>query len=84
METSDRRIRLPPSLRKELHPVQEEVAWARGLSPEERLAVTAALCQDAMILLAINPKRDRVLALRDAIPESTRLALARLRNGLAR
>ena len=49
MEPLDRRIHLPPSLRKELHPLQEEVAWARGLSPEERLAVTAALCRDAMI-----------------------------------
>ena len=72
-------IRLPPSLRKDRHTLQEEVAWARGLTPEERLAATATLCRDAMILLAMNPKRDRVIALRDPLPESTRRALARLR-----
>ncbi len=71
-------IRLPPSLDKQRHTLREEVSWARGLSPEERLAVTSMLCRDAMILLAMNPKRERVLALRDPVPESTRRALARL------
>ena len=72
-------ITLPPSLRKERHTLQEEVAWARSLSPEQRLAVTAMLCRDAVTLLQMNPNRDRVLALRDPVPESTRRALARLR-----
>ena len=72
-------IRLPPSLNRELHPLAEEVAWARGLAPEQRLAVTAQLCRDAMILLSMNPKRDRVLDFRDPLPESTHRALARLR-----
>lgn len=72
------RITLPASLRKERHTLQEEVAWARGLSPEERLAVTASLCRDVVTLLRMNIKRDRVLALRDPCPESTRRALARL------
>ena len=73
------RITLPPSLRKDLHTISEEVAWAKGLSPEQRLAVTALLCRDVVALLQLNPKRDRVLALRDPLPESTRRALARLR-----
>jgi len=73
------RISLPPSLRKELHTIEREVAWAKQMSPEQRLSVVALLCRDAVTLLQMNPKRDRVLALRDALPESTRRALARLR-----
>lgn len=72
-------ISLPPSLRKERHTIREEVAWARGLTPEERLTVTAMLCRDAVTLLQMNPMRERVLTLRDPLPESTRRALARLR-----
>ncbi len=72
-------IALPPSLDKERHPVGEEVAWARSLSPEQRLGVVALLCRDVMTLLAMNEKRERVLAWRDPVPESTRRALARLR-----
>ena len=73
------RISLPPSLSKERHTLQEEVAWSRRLSPEQRLTVTAMLCRDAVTLLQMNPKRERVLALRDAVPERTRRAFARLR-----
>jgi len=72
-------ISLPPSLRKERHTIREEVAWAKGLSPEERLQVLASLCRDAVLLLQMNPKRDRILAARDPLPESSRRALARLR-----
>ena len=70
---------LPPSLRKEIHPLEEEVAWARGQSPEQRLRVVAALCRDTIALLNMNPNRDAVLAMRDPLPESTVRALARLR-----
>ena len=73
------RIRLPPSLRKELHPIEEEVAWAKGLTPEERLAVVALVCRDAITLLNMNPNRERVLEMRDPLPTSTVAALARLR-----
>ncbi len=69
------RITLPASLRKERHTLEKEVAWAKALSPEERLAVTALLCRDVVTLLQMNPKRDRVLALQDPLPESTRRAL---------
>jgi hypothetical protein len=70
---------LPPSLRKELHPIEEEVAWAKSLTPEQRLAAVAALCKDNITLLNMNPHRDEVLARRDPLPESTVRALARLR-----
>ena len=70
---------LPASLRRDLHPVDDEVAWARSLSPEERLRVVAALCRDNLILLNMNPHRARVLAMRDPVPASTSAALQRLR-----
>jgi hypothetical protein len=70
---------LPPSLRKELHPLEEEVAWAREQTPEQRLQIVAALCRDTIVLLNMNPHRDAVLAMRDPLPESTVRALARLR-----
>lgn len=73
-------ITLPPSLRKELHPVEEEVAWAKSLTPEERLAVVALLCKDSITLLNMNPLRDRILEWRDPLPASTIAALARLRS----
>ena len=72
-------ITLPLSLRKERHPARQEVQWARALTPEQRLAVVATLCRDVAVLLQMNDKRDRLLALRDPVPESTRRALARLR-----
>lgn len=70
---------LPPSLRKDLHPVRDEAAWARSLTPEQRLRVVAALCRDALTLLNMNPQRDRILAMRDPLPASTVAALKRLR-----
>lgn len=72
-------IQLPPSLRRELHSIEEEVAWAKGLKPEDRLAVVALLCRDSVTLLNMNPRRDRVLEARDPVPPSTAAAFARLR-----
>ena len=72
---------LPPSLDKDRHPLEEEVAHARSLGTEDRLRLTARVCRAALRVLNMHPKRDRVLALRDAVPESTRLALRRLRAG---
>jgi hypothetical protein len=76
---NDMAIVLPPSLMRDRHPVSEEVAWARSLTPEQRLEVVAMLCRDTVKLLALNPKRDRVLSMRDPVPDSTVRALARLR-----
>jgi hypothetical protein len=72
---------LPPSLDKDRHPITEEVAYARSLGPEGRLRLTAMVCRSALRVLNMHPKRDRVLALRDPVPESTRVALRRLRAG---
>lgn len=71
-------IDLPPSLRRDLHLIEEEVAWARTLQPEERLAVVALLCRDNLTLLNMHPRREKVLAMRDPLPASTLAALARL------
>ena len=72
-------IVLPPSLRRELHSVEDEVAWARALTPSQRLEVLAALCRDSLILLGMNPHAERILAHRDPVPPSTVAALRRLR-----
>lgn len=69
---------LPPSLDASRHTVAEEVAYARSLTPEQRLEVVARVCRAAAALLAMHPKRERVLALRDPVPESTRIAWKRL------
>jgi hypothetical protein len=76
---NDMPLVLPPSLQRDRHPLSEEVAWAKSLTPEQRLEVLASLCRDTVKLLSMNPKRDRVLAIRDPVPESTVKALARLR-----
>ena len=72
-------IELPPSLDPRRHPLDEEVAPARAMTPEERLVVVASVCRAAMLVLRMHPKRERVLAMRDPVPESTRAALRRLR-----
>ena len=53
----------------------------RDMTPAERVAVTAAVCRAAAALLALHPDRQRVLDLESPWPESTRVALRRLRNG---
>jgi hypothetical protein len=72
-------IVLPPSLDKDRHPTLEEVAYARSLTPEERLRVVASVCRSALAVLNVHPKRDRLLQMRDPVPASTREALRRLR-----
>jgi len=63
---------LPKSLDRRLHSVHDEVAFARSLSPEHRLLVVARVCRSARAILNLNPRRERVLALRDPVPETTR------------
>jgi hypothetical protein len=72
-------IVLPPSLDKARHPVSEDVAPVRGLTPEQRLELVASVCRSALALLNLHPKRDQLLARRDPVPPSTRDALRRLR-----
>ena len=74
-------MKLPPSLDKDRHPL-EEVAHARSLAREGRLRLVASVCRSALRVLNMHPERDRVLATRDEVPESTRIALRRLRAGM--
>jgi hypothetical protein len=74
------RITLPPSLDRQRHTLDEEVAWARSLTLEQRLEAVASACRSAAALLAMNPRREQVLALREPVPESTRELFRRLRS----
>lgn len=71
-------IELPPSLQRELHPVEEEVAETRGLSHEERLILLSMACRAAADLARSRPDAERVFAWRDPLPESSRLAFERM------
>jgi len=73
------KMTLPRSLQKELHTIEEEVAYAKSLTPEERLHLVALACEASRQLLEINELRDKVLAMRDPLPASTIEALRRLR-----
>jgi hypothetical protein len=72
-------IQLPPSLDRSIHTVEREVERMRSLTPEQRLEIVAKVCRAAALQLAMHPRREAVLASRDPIPESTRIALRRLR-----
>lgn len=60
---------------------REEMARLRAMSVHERVELLGALCRSAMELVHAMPPevRSRALAHRDPLPESTRVALARLR-----
>ncbi len=51
------------------------------MSVEERMRLVRALCRDARRLLMLLPEdvRERALAYREPLPESTQAALRRLR-----
>jgi len=72
-------LRLPPSLDRHRHTVDDEVERMRGLTPEERVAIVAKVCRSALRVLSLNPKWEKVLATRDPVPQSTRQAWQRLR-----
>jgi hypothetical protein len=59
--------------------VAREAAPYRGLSPTERLRLTAIACRGAARQLAARADRDRLLDHRDPLPASTVSALERLR-----
>lgn len=73
--------RLPGWVRRPDHPLRQEADRYRGMSPEERARHLAAVCRDAMRLVAARPDADRVRRRRDPLPESSRAVLARLREG---
>ena len=76
------RITLPPSLRRELHPIAEEVAEYRDMPPTQKLRILDALCRDAMVQLAMHEDRERLLDWQAPLPGSTVAALRRLHAGL--
>lgn len=73
------RIKLPPSLDRRVHTVEDEVAFAKSLTLEQRLEVVALVCRAAIQVLQLNPLREQVMAARDPLPVSTIAALRRLR-----
>lgn len=72
------RIVLPPSLRSDLHPIEEEVREYRGMPLPEKLRILDALCRDAIVQLAMQPDARRLLDWQAPLPESTVAALRRL------
>jgi hypothetical protein len=60
--------------------IEREAAPWRGRSLEEHARATSAACRAAARQLALRPDRERLLAYRDPLPESTRIALRRLRD----
>jgi hypothetical protein len=58
------------------------VAWAKTLSPEQRLRVVAALCRDVVVLLSMNPKGAAVLQMQDPLPDSSIRAWRRLHQAM--
>ena len=59
--------------------VRREATRYIDMPDEQRLGHLAAACRAAARLLALRADRQRALAHRDPLPESTILALARLR-----
>ncbi|MEZ4323090.1 MAG: hypothetical protein R3F61_36830 [Myxococcota bacterium] len=72
-------IVLPPSLDREIQTLEKECAYAKSLTPEERLEVVAQCCAAAWSQVLAHTQRDRLLAMEDPLPESTIAALKRLR-----
>lgn len=59
--------------------VREEVAEWAGLSPAERWQLAVRCSRDAMWAASASGHRDRILSHVDPLPESTVVALSRLR-----
>lgn len=59
--------------------VQREAAPYRAMTVDERARILRDLCRASLALIASRADRERVLAWRDPVPESTRVAFARLR-----
>lgn len=71
-------IPLPKSLRRELHPVEEEVAPYRDMTPDERLRWLAMACRVAADIARARPDAQAVFDWRDPVPPSTIAAFRRM------
>jgi hypothetical protein len=76
--------KLPRWVVSEEESVWRETADSRRMTPDERLAMMAALCSAGAKLLSMNDRRDYVLKSRDPLPASTVEALSRLRKQRSR
>ena len=72
--------RLPGWIVDDATAVRREALPYRELSFEERARHTAMACRGAARQLAARADRERLLAYRDPLPESTVQALARLQS----
>jgi len=72
-------VQLPKWVVDDRTSIEREAAPWRERSAEERARATAAACRAAARQLANRPDRERLLAYRDPLPESTIAALRRLR-----
>jgi hypothetical protein len=72
------RISLPPSLDASKYTISKEVAFARSLTPEQRLVILARVCRASRKILELNTKRDWVMKQEDPLPASTIAAIKRL------
>jgi len=70
---------LPRSLDKDIQTLEEECAYAKSLTPEERLELVARVSETAWSQVLAHTQRERLLALQDPLPASTIAALERLR-----
>ena len=59
------KITLPPSLIAADDPTEEKLAPYRDMTPEERVAITAAVCRASAALLALHADPQRVLDLEE-------------------
>jgi hypothetical protein len=73
------RMPLPKWVTDNAASIREEAAPYVGLTAQERAAMLAAACRAGAKLLRARADAGRILARTDPVPESTTLALARLR-----
>lgn len=75
---------LPPSLRKDLHPVGDEVAEFRDMPLPKKLEILDTLCKDAVRLLGMRRLVGTNQVFEEPLPDSTREALRRLKSAHGR
>lgn len=71
--------KLPGWVVDDVTSVRREVAEWIGTTPEERWRLAKLCAKDAMWAARMSGMRDRILAAEDPLPESTVIALTRLR-----
>jgi hypothetical protein len=70
---------LSQRLKFEAEVERHETRRLSAMTPDERLAIVAALCSAGAKLLSMNDRRELILAHEEPLPASTLRALERLR-----